>query len=159
VVVPALALGTGIGLVASHRRSPTPGLKRGVPFTLAAVVDGGPDLTLARAPGHPVVLNFFASWCVPCRRELPLLQRASSRVQVMGVAVADGQTPATRLLRQAGITYPTGADPDRRVSSQYRVVGMPTTYFIAPDGRVVGRKQGELRPAELERWLDRLERA
>jgi thiol-disulfide isomerase/thioredoxin len=135
-----------------------------IPFTLPGVADASPGLAIANPPlPRPVVLNFFGSWCEPCRKELPLLQavsqRAAGKVDVAGVDMRDGRTPALELLAQAGVTFPTGADPDLRVSSQYRVRGGPTTIFVARSGRVLGVQRGPLTQTDLDRWIGRLERS
>ncbi|HZQ28413.1 MAG TPA: TlpA disulfide reductase family protein [Acidimicrobiales bacterium] len=133
-----------------------------VPFRLASVADGGAPLVVPGRPGRPLVLNFFGSWCAPCRAELPLLQEASRRaagkVDVAGVDMQDGQTAALQLLAETGVTFPTGADPDLKVTNQYHVRGGPTTFFVARGGRVLGVKRGPLTADELQGWFDRLER-
>lgn len=126
-------------------------------FTLDDVRTPGTAVTLA--PGQPVVVNFFAAWCVPCRKELPLLQQASQRttgVAFVGVDVNDSRTAAGDLLDAAGITYPTGYDPDQSVADSYKLQGMPTTVFIDATGRVASVAKGQLSAAELDRRLDDL---
>ncbi len=124
-------------------------------------VRGGPErVALEGRRGRPVVLNFFASWCVPCRKELPVLERAHRRttggVAFIGVAVDDSRPAATEMLDRAGVSYPAGDDPDKAVAGRYGLRGMPTTVFIGRDGRVVGRVEGTLTPVTLDRWLGRL---
>lgn len=125
------------------------------PFSLDDV--RSPGTPVALAGGRPTVVNFFAAWCVPCRQELPLLERASQRsagtVSFVGVDVNDSRTAATDLLDRAGVTYPTGYDPDRSVAGRYRLQGMPTTVFVDADGRVTGMARGRLTAAELDRRL------
>jgi hypothetical protein len=75
---------------------------------------------------------------------------------VAGVDMQDGQTAALELLAKTGVTFPTGADPDLKLTTQYRVRGGPTTFFVARGGRVLGVKRGPLTTAELQGWLDRL---
>ncbi len=122
-----------------------------------------PGATVALTPGRPTVVNFFAAWCIPCRAELPVLEQAARRtagaVSFVGVDVNDSRSAATDLLVDAGVTYPTGYDPDRSVAGSYRLVGMPTTVFIDADGRVADVARGRLTAADLERRLDRLDRA
>ncbi|MDP9071216.1 MAG: TlpA family protein disulfide reductase [Actinomycetota bacterium] len=132
-------------------------------FSLGDVRGGDRPVALAQRGGKPAVLNFFASWCVPCRKELPVLERAhrreADRVAFLGVAVDDSRSAARGMLDEAGVTYPAGLDPDKAVAGRYRLRGMPTTVFIGGDGRVLGQVEGALSPAELERWLGRLEDA
>lgn len=128
-------------------------------FSLEGVRDPTARVTLG-AGGQPVVLNFFAAWCVPCRAELPVLQQASERlagtVGFVGVDVSDSRTAATELLERTGVTFPAGYDPDRKVASSYRVQGMPTTVFVDARGRVAEVARGRLTPSELDQRVDRL---
>jgi cytochrome c biogenesis protein CcmG/thiol:disulfide interchange protein DsbE len=128
-------------------------------FALDDVRSPGMPVTLG-APGKPVVLNFFASWCVPCRDELPLLERASrvsgDDVSFVGVDVNDSRKGATAMLDEAGVTFPTGYDPDRSVATRYRLRGMPTTVFVDARGRVAEVAHGRLTAADLDRRLARL---
>jgi len=113
---------------------------------------------------RPVVLNFFASWCIPCRAETPLLARTAralqargSPVQFVGVDVADQASAAVPFVRQAGITYPVGADTTLRVTSVlYGLNGEPNTFFINESGIVIGHHLGALTASELTGWLHRL---
>ncbi len=132
-------------------------------FSLSDVRGGADPVALAGRGARPVVLNFFASWCVPCRKELPMLEKAHRRtagdVAFIGVAVNDSRSAARETLDRAGVSYPAGADPDEVVAGSYRVRGMPTTVFIGADGRALGRVEGELTSKALDRWLDRLARS
>ena len=132
-------------------------------FSLADVRGGPGQVALEQRGGRPAVVNFFASWCVPCRDELPVLERAhrreGGRVAFLGVAVGDVPSEATGLLRETGVSFPAGSDRDKAVAESYRLRGMPTTVFIGRDGRVQGRAEGPLTAARLDQWLARLERA
>jgi cytochrome c biogenesis protein CcmG, thiol:disulfide interchange protein DsbE len=135
-------------------------------FVLPSVTGGAPvDLhALGVDRHHPVVLNFFASWCVPCQQETPLLastaqaERATGSVlQFVGVDVADRPANALPFIRQSGITYPVGQDADLKVSAtRYGLFGMPQTFFIDESGVVVGHHQGALTKAVLDGWIHRL---
>lgn len=120
-----------------------------------------PGTPVGLAEGRPAVVNFFAAWCIPCREELPLLEHASQRsagaVSFVGVDVNDSRTAATDLLDAAGVTYPTGYDPDRSVAGRYRLQGMPTTVFVDADGRVAGVARGKLTAAELDHRLEQVQ--
>ena len=136
------------------------GGERAPAFRLPTVEDPATDVSLEELKGRPVVLNFFASWCVPCRRELPALQAAFERhagdVTFMGIAHQDRREDARAMLREAGVTYTSGYDPRGEVARLYGLYGMPTTVFISADGVIVLRRTGELEADDLERAIDRL---
>jgi thiol-disulfide isomerase/thioredoxin len=106
---------------------------------------------------RPVVLNFFASWCRPCRKETPLLAasaaaeaRRGSPVQFIGVAVADNPAQAIPFVTKAGVSYPVGADVDLHVAADvYGLTDEPATFFLHADGVVAARHLGALSAVEL----------
>ena len=108
------------------------------PFSVPEL--GGGTLTLASLRGKPVVLNFWASWCVPCKRETPALvafQKAHPGMRVVGVAVNDQPGDSRKFARRYGIPYPLGSDPDGNVGQgTYGIPGLPSTFVIDPQGRM-----------------------
>lgn len=104
----------------------------------------GAPITLEQFRGHPIVLNFWASWCPPCRAEMPALEAAYRKYQERGVVVIgiDGATDtwsASRtFLAARGVTYPVGRDERGEVAQAYHVAGLPTTFFIRADGHIAG---------------------
>jgi cytochrome c biogenesis protein CcmG/thiol:disulfide interchange protein DsbE len=150
------------------------GLGRVVPdFTLPNLLSTAaqplPDVSLyhlGKDRHHAVVLNFYASWCPPCRAETPLLASAARSeavsaptVQFVGVDVADVTSSALSFNRQAGVTYPVGADRSFEVASRYGLSTEPHTYFINGDGVVIGQVSGQLSASTLNSWLHRLRTA
>jgi cytochrome c biogenesis protein CcmG/thiol:disulfide interchange protein DsbE len=140
--------------------------ERAPDFTLPSLT-GGPPVrldALGTDRHRPVVLNFFASWCTPCRKETPLLARTAAAerakavpIQFVGVDVADKPADALPFVEASGITYPVGADPDFHVSATlYGLTGEPNTFFIDSSGRVVGHVIGAVTPAQLDQWIGRL---
>ena len=135
-------------------------------FTLPSVTGGAPvELdALGVRRHHPVVLNFFASWCVPCQKETPLLaetaaaqQAKGSVVQFVGVDAADKPADAVPFIQKAGITYPVGQDATLRVTaSVYGLNGEPNTFFIDESGVVVGHVIGPVSKSQLDGWIHRL---
>jgi cytochrome c biogenesis protein CcmG, thiol:disulfide interchange protein DsbE len=139
-----------------------------VPFSTApefslGLFDGS-TLTLSDAlkTGKPVVVNFWASWCGPCADEAPLLQdaarRNADRFTFVGVDVQDVDSDAQAFLRKYRVSYPNGSGNAGPISIQYGMRGVPETYFIAPDGKLV-RKWNTLTAADLEQFLAELQRA
>jgi cytochrome c biogenesis protein CcmG, thiol:disulfide interchange protein DsbE len=103
-----------------------------------AGLDGG-RVDLAALRGRPVVVNFWASWCPPCARELPLLRKAlaahaGDRLAVVGVLVNDDPARARRFFRRAGGSWPVGVDAGGRAVAAWRAVGLPQSFFVRPDG-------------------------
>ncbi|MFN3286222.1 MAG: TlpA family protein disulfide reductase [bacterium] len=98
----------------------------------------GRELSLSELLGKPVVMNFWASWCVPCRAEAPTLAEAArrfrGRVRFLGVNVLDGIQDARRFAEQYGLPFPSVVDDDGSLLRAYRVVGLPTTVFVTPSG-------------------------
>ena len=101
---------------------------------------GGGTLDLTRAPGVPTVLNLWASWCEPCRDELPLVQEladaAGQQVRVIGVITQDGIPQSTSFAADAGVTFPGAFDGTAEVMTGLGVKNLPLTVFVAADGSV-----------------------
>jgi len=117
----------------------------------------GTDFTLPAAPGKYIVLNFFASWCVPCRTEGPELvtfdfaHQAAGDASVVSVVFDDTVAAATEYQQDTlGATWPTLTDPGGHIALDYGVTGQPTTFLIAPDGRVVAHIVSPVTAAELD---------
>jgi cytochrome c biogenesis protein CcmG/thiol:disulfide interchange protein DsbE len=129
-------------------------------FTLDDVRTGRAAVSLEGLRGRPVVLNFFASWCEPCTREMPALQavaeRYRGRVQFVGVTFNDSRDNARKALERAGVTYPAAFDAKSTLVDDYGVRGLPTTFFIGPDGNLIERKDGEFSEVQLRKVVDRL---
>ena len=129
-------------------------------FTFDDVRPGRPGVSLQALRGRPVVLNFFASWCEPCSREMPGLQavaeRYRGRIQFVGVTFNDTRDNARRALDRAGVAYPAAFDARSTLVDDYGVRGLPTTFFIGSDGNLVERKDGEISEVQLRTIVDRL---
>ncbi len=103
--------------------------------------------TLGDYLDRPLVLNFFASWCAPCRAEMPafeLQHLQNSNVAFVGLAVNDTKTLARELVAETGVTYPTGLDTNSAIGNAFGLIGMPTTLYISRDGQVLHRHTGGL---------------
>lgn len=166
--VAAVAVMAVLGVVASRSghsatgTSPVPqdrsGVGRPAPDFTAQRLKGGSPLSLHDLRGRRVVVNFFASWCPPCRQELPVLataqRRAAGQVAFVGVDVADSAGAASALVKASGVDYPVVVDPNRTFSGgQYHLAGLPDTFLISPTGQVADVVMGPVDRAILTRWL------
>lgn len=116
-------------------------------FTLP-LFSGG-ELTLSSLKGNPVVINFWASWCPPCRDEAPILEKVwrlyrDRGVTFIGVAIQDTEKNALAFIEEFGITYPNGRDQGGRITIDYGVGGIPVTFFVDSEGLIVSRWVGAL---------------
>lgn len=119
---------------------------------------GGENVTLASMRGKPVVLNFWASWCVPCRKEMPAFQQVADatqgKVAFVGLASEDGEADARRFAEANGIRYTLGLAPAGLADSM-GVFGLPSTFFIDANGMIVEAHFGELSHDELTQRLQK----
>lgn len=118
----------------------------------------GESLQLSDHRGQVVLVNFWASWCVPCRDEAPILQAAYEEwaergLVILGLNWVDTEDKAREFIAEFGLTYPNGPDVGQRIARRYRMSGIPETYFIARDGRLAHTHVGPITAQVLERQL------
>jgi len=143
VATPELqALKASAGIADCPQVAPVDPVPEGLPDLTLPCLGGGADVALSSLRGKPLVLNLWASWCGPCRDELPLFQRVheafGSRLTVLGVDINDQQpAKALALASDTGVTYPLLADPDASLRVPLEVMGLLQTVLVAADGRMV----------------------
>jgi cytochrome c biogenesis protein CcmG, thiol:disulfide interchange protein DsbE len=125
-----------------QQSGPPPNPKEGFTapdFTLD-LLNGG-KLTLSELREHPVVLNLWASWCLPCRSEMPALERVYQRYKDVGLIVVglnltsqDSESDIKAFVQELGLTFPIVLDRDGSVQSRYQLLGLPSTFFIDQKG-------------------------
>ena len=121
-------------------------------FTVAAL--GAPGkLSLSQYQGKPVIVNFWASWCGPCQQETPLLaswyRQERGRIALVGLDENDGTAKALAFAHAKGVTYRLGFDPLVTVANAYSIDGLPQTFFLNAQHRIVERVLGAMTKADL----------
>jgi cytochrome c biogenesis protein CcmG/thiol:disulfide interchange protein DsbE len=121
----------------------------------------GRVVTLSQLRGQVVVINFWASWCQPCRQEAAYLERTwrkyeNKGVVFIGVNWSDTDKEALAYIREFDMTYLTGPDLGTRISQAYRIQGVPETYYVDKTGQLRGVKKGPLQAPELDDKIDAL---
>ena len=162
----SLALGCAIavfvGVLATRepaevRLADSPLLGKPAPAASGTNIFDGSDVDLAAFEGKWVVLNFFSSWCVPCKQEHPQIERFAQQhaddAQVVAVIWDDSVGAAKAFFRENGGDWPVIADPGVQIGLDYGVRGPPESFVIAPDGVVVAKYTGPLTAASLEQVM------
>lgn len=118
----------------------------------------GKSVSLQQWRGKPVVINFFASWCDPCRDEMPLINEIAAGAdkggyRVIGIAVEDTRAAVTQFSREAKLTFPIGLDLNSTIKRAYRIFGPPATFFIDAQGTVRDIVLGPVTPERARQGL------
>jgi thiol-disulfide isomerase/thioredoxin len=135
--------------------TPSPALPTSVDELPPADADAFRGL-LADLQGTPVVVNLWASWCEPCKREMPMLSRAAADhpdVQFLGVDTLDSREGAEAFIAEFGVPFPSLFDPDGVIRTDLDSFGLPVTVFFDAEGNQVGKVDGELSQSTLDQNL------
>lgn len=148
----------GRGFEFDPHRIDAPIIGRTAPVVTLPVLGGGERSVTSNT--QPVILNFWATWCVPCREEYPLLKEAAKRygdkVQFLGVVYQDTEAAIQKLLGPGGAPYPTLIDTGSRTAIAYGVSGVPETFFITRSGVVLDKYSGPLPADYLVSMIEKL---
>jgi|GEM_PF-4207016 peroxiredoxin len=115
------------------------------------------SITLKTAKGKPIILTFFASWCTPCKTDIPTIEsfyrQNQNQISVIGIDTGDTKSAALNFVKSYDLTFPIGYDPTQELANVlYLIPGMPTTYFISDSHQVLGIQIGIVRPSLLQTW-------
>lgn len=152
LAVAALALGA---YRLMEQPSATPVIGRPAPGFQLAALDGRP-VSLGDFRGRPVIVNFWATWCEPCKQEMPALQAEAARqpdLVVLGIDNVESAVKVRPFVDQLGLRFPILLDQDGSVVERYQVTGLPTTFFIDRSGVLRGIYRGPLTPDSLREQL------
>ncbi|MEC8986524.1 MAG: TlpA disulfide reductase family protein [Chloroflexota bacterium] len=158
----AIFLATGLANQASATgRSGEQLIGRRAPEFLADSINGKP-LSLSNYPESPIILNFWASWCPPCRDETPHFEKIwrlykEKDVVVIGINVQDDLNSANEYISEFDVTFINGMDKNGRIMVDYGVTGLPVTFFLDREGMIIGRWVGSIGASSLESRVEALE--
>jgi len=148
-----------IGTIGSGSAQPSrPAVVAAPAFSLPLLGDdSGQQVTLGKYRGQPLIVNFFASWCVPCKTETPLLasfyRGEKGKVALVGLDENDTVANATAFTRADGVSYPVGFDPHFLAGTAYGVIALPQTFFLNAKHQIVDRVFGKVTLASLHKGM------
>jgi thiol-disulfide isomerase/thioredoxin len=128
-------------------------------FTIKSISGG--ETKLSEYHGSPIILNFWATWCGPCRLEMPLLESAAqkngNRLTVLAVNSGESEEDVMDFKRELDLTFEIGIDTTGEAQKNYLIIGLPRTFMIDKDGIILAQHIGALSETQLEEYLELLE--
>ncbi|CAM3569994.1 redoxin domain-containing protein [Marinicrinis lubricantis] len=163
IVILALFVLLGGYTIASglfEEKEPLPEAGKSVPLFELESLDGT-AMDLEQFRGHPVVINFWGTFCEPCVREMPLIQKYYEEYKddglvVIGVNLDEPKLRVQKFAEQVGVSFPILLDPGSTIRKRYGVVSYPTTFFIDADGILSSEKIGEMKELDMKSHLSRI---
>lgn len=156
-VLMVTGIAVGIGVMAGRGTPPSETDLTTASIDLPLLSDPGRGWSLGSQGGIPQIINFWASWCTPCRKEMPeierIVQESSGRIGAVGINIWDQPDAATALMEELGITYPLVTDPGGNTAAAFEVTVLPTTLLVDGGGRVVVRATGRPTGEELRQMI------
>ncbi len=154
-VIATVAL-TALVSLACGDGSPGSDAQNGLPTTDLALLDGG--VVNIGEPGQARVLNLWATWCTPCRAELPVFDAAARAMpeggpRIIGVNTGDRDGDARELVEELGLSFDQLLDPDASLQTGLQIMGLPATVFLDDAANVLAIRSGEVDAAELDELL------
>ncbi|MFC7441817.1 thiol-disulfide oxidoreductase ResA [Laceyella putida] len=118
----------------------------------------GKKAELSDYRGKVVLLNFWATWCKPCRTEMPDMQGTYNKfknreVEILAVNIAEQPVTINGFVRSLGLTFPIGLDPQKEITKMYKVGPIPSSFFIDANGKITGIYQGQMNASQIEQGI------
>lgn len=121
----------------------------------------GGETSLESLKGKAVILNFWATWCVPCKIEMPLLEKTHQKYKgkglvVIGVNYRESAPIIKSFMTKNSLSIPVLLDPEGELADEFNIMGLPATFFINRNGDVIGSHTGLISPSTLDSWITKL---
>lgn len=128
-------------------------------FTLTTL--DGKQRSLSELKGKAIMLNFWGTWCPPCKTEMPAIQQAyimnkNRGFEVVSINIRENELPVSNFAKQMGLTFPIWMDKDREVVKQYKIGPIPSSFFINREGEIIKRIEGPLQLGQLQQLIDQI---